>query len=730
MFCENCGTQLEDGALFCPECGARLAEAEQPIPMPTAQEDDEKTVMVRVAPQDQSEDTVIPSKVETPSQPEEPVYDAPVQNIEDASPAQGTVFCPQCGAANNSQDAFCLSCGAALNGAAPAPGQVNPNVGPAPVNDSGFVVQDINNIAQKKQKTPGQGKKVLKIVLIVVAALIVLVGAVFAVKLILGGSGNKKARTDILYIKDDSLFSTSLKKIKPVELDDEAFDDEYHYAYELNPTYSSDGRYLFYYQLGDNQYSETYDLYYMDVKAKDPSPEKFASDMEYRYYMTEDDRIIFEKNDSLYIQDMKENKEKIANDLGDYWVVSEDEKQILWLDQEGTIYVQDLALKEDKVKVDSDVQNVYFTSDDLYFTVYAKEDKLYLNTNMEEKEKISQEDFEYVGAAVDGKNIQIAYGERSEEDEDVTLYDLVDDSASASEGYDEYSLEWTRDDLKNYTIGRTCELKLYDSATGEKTVVAEGMINDAFEIGEIDGKLAMAYGISEEDNLPHWAIGKVYDEGVYSYADEVERAKGNGSLYVAVGTDTTEALEAERSYHSINMEEDGKDIYIVSCEEQWDEENYTSEHENYELGKITYGSKGFGSYEKIYDDVNVLLSVEKGDLVYGIYEDDTEETVELYKNDDKIDTDVAPYTVARHDDGNISYYKDMDDDGMGTLKVYTGKESTKIANDVKRAVYVNEKLIPVLVDYDVNHGTGDLKLYNGKELETIDTDVYYMFYIE
>ena len=178
------------------------------------------------------------------------------------------------------------------------------------------------------------------------------------------------------------------------------------------------------------------------------------------------------------------------------------------------------------------------------------------------------------------------------------------------------------------------------------------------------------------------------------------------------------------------MEEDGKDIYIVSCEEIWDEENYTTERENYEVGKISYGSKGFESYEKVYDDVNVLLSVEKGDLVYGIYEDDTEETVELYKNDDKIDTDVAPYSVSRQDDGNITYVKDMDDDGMGTFKVYTGKESTNIANDVKLAIYVNEKMIPVLVDYDVNHGTGDLKLYNGKELETIDTDVYYMFYIE
>ena len=50
--------------------------------------------------------------------------------------------------------------------------------------------------------------------------------------------------------------------------------------------------------------------------------------------------------------------------------------------------------------------------------------------------------------------------------------------------------------------------------------------------------------------------------------------------------------------------------------------------------------------EKVYDDVNVLLSVEKGDLVYGIYEDDTEETVELYKNDDAINRGYYDSNVA------------------------------------------------------------------------------------
>lgn len=33
MFCPNCGTRIEDGALFCPECGTRVADT--PVNNPT-----------------------------------------------------------------------------------------------------------------------------------------------------------------------------------------------------------------------------------------------------------------------------------------------------------------------------------------------------------------------------------------------------------------------------------------------------------------------------------------------------------------------------------------------------------------------------------------------------------------------------------------------------------------------------------------------------------------------
>ena len=32
MFCEQCGTRLDDDSLFCPQCGARVSEAVPPAP--------------------------------------------------------------------------------------------------------------------------------------------------------------------------------------------------------------------------------------------------------------------------------------------------------------------------------------------------------------------------------------------------------------------------------------------------------------------------------------------------------------------------------------------------------------------------------------------------------------------------------------------------------------------------------------------------------------------------
>ena len=44
MFCPNCGTKIDEGAVFCPECGSRIAEASVPAEPAVAAADDEMTV--------------------------------------------------------------------------------------------------------------------------------------------------------------------------------------------------------------------------------------------------------------------------------------------------------------------------------------------------------------------------------------------------------------------------------------------------------------------------------------------------------------------------------------------------------------------------------------------------------------------------------------------------------------------------------------------------------------
>ena len=85
-------------------------------------------------------------------------------------------------------------------------------------------------------------------------------------------------------------------------------------------------------------------------------------------------------------------------------------------------------------------------------------------------------------------------------------------------------------------------------------------------------------------------------------------------------------------------------------------------------------------------------------------------------------SDVHTYSVRCEENGHIIYYTDREDD-IGTLKLYDGKETKKIADDTRSALYFDDRKIAVLVDFSSKHNRGDLKLYNGKELIKIDTDV-------
>lgn len=88
----------------------------------------------------------------------------------------------------------------------------------------------------------------------------------------------------------------------------------------------------------------TYTLSYVKGK-KDPV--KIDSGIEGYYRVTEDNKIVYMKNDNLYVSDLKD-KTKLASDI-DYFYLDKAGKNVMWevSNSDGTddIYYQDLAQK-------------------------------------------------------------------------------------------------------------------------------------------------------------------------------------------------------------------------------------------------------------------------------------------------------------------------------------------------------------------------------------------------
>ncbi|GHU60301.1 hypothetical protein FACS1894171_1250 [Clostridia bacterium] len=109
IFCEQCGSQIEEEAVFCPECGAAVTVAEEPGPSPTCPSCGAALAEGAVfCPECGAAVTVAEEPGPSPTCPSC-----------GAALAEGAVFCPECGAAvtvaeEPEPSPTCPSCGAAL----------------------------------------------------------------------------------------------------------------------------------------------------------------------------------------------------------------------------------------------------------------------------------------------------------------------------------------------------------------------------------------------------------------------------------------------------------------------------------------------------------------------------------------------------------------------------------------------------------------------------------------
>ena len=774
MFCEQCGTELTEDALFCPNCGTKVSLNG------TGDEDDDKTVILHeetdfqeeekqeenpdvtetsdlVETEAETTETAEPTETGETSEAADTVVetteaaDAVAETVETVEisptgvvetgtavavpePAGQKKFCPNCGAVNGMNDLFCQQCGMFF-------GNPADKVGPEPV--------------------PGKvrkGKNVWKIAAVAVAAVAVIGLGIVAVPRILGGLSAKDKDLDfVMYLKDNELTMARKNKYEPLVVGDRVLDDwdgsTSGYSY-INIQYSSDHQYVFYPQKIDD---DGYDLYRKKLGNKKAEEVKIDSGI-VRYEVIDNDRLAYVKDDTdrkLYLYHNGDT-DKLASDVWDLRV-SADGKYIMWLDGDDRLYVQDTSLKSDKLKLESDVSGIVAVSDDFNKIVYGKDDKLYVMRGMDEKEKIASDVFEAYVYDIDG-SLKIYYLKEGNE-ADISYYDLIEDdclsqdqqmaepriedyqrvtykdsfwgmqeSIEVSDSYyeelEKYQQKQTRDYLRSSLENDSllmleCDIYYYEDSKGDSDKVMTALMQqekNAYGSAATNTALMWIYNVDRE-KIEGPSLSKLANIDYYEIQQKVAGALEEGRQLLCIENGEIheiEGFEADDDYLGTNLDiwanEDKQILYI---------EDYDFDDDGDRLYSYNYGRKD-ASLELITDELLEVVSYATDEICYI----NTDE--ELYYGDIMIAEDcVGPSRVCEN--GAILYLTDMDKDMKeGTLHLYRNGRDTEIADDVAPiggyGMFDSDKVF-FLTDYNFKKYRGDLNVYDGKDVKKIDTDV-------
>ena len=637
-------------------------------------------------------------------------------------------FCPHCGGTNDADAIFCSICGKDMNGA----GQP--------------VVEETTS-----KKVP---KK------LIVAAVVVIGGVVK----IVGGLGGSKSDSYITYVKDGYINQSDIEHYKKKSVEYQGrygstSDDGENYSAGVR--YSKDGKYICY--PTDVNYGDDSIEFRLNMQkvGKTEEPVKIDSSVT-SYTILDNNKILYKKagNDTLYINDKKGNKEKIASDV-EYFYLDSDQKNIVWSESngDGTINVcqQDVALKKEKKTLAKDVDS-FHTSSDLKYILVNEQDIIYMIENFGEKQKIASgvEDVSYD----DLDNGGIYYTKSSEETlsaEDVVEDDCADSDATIEEpDREDYKVEkiekndWTgkyekvesvdedaydaayekyydkenrdeiRDALEDYEISTPVE-KLYYVKDGKETQVDATVAQMYYYTGDWKGIVYSRYNM---DDVPKLKISEI-DSASSIESDYYQML--SESAQTCVYTEKNKTVVLDENLATVwGVDADSKTGYGVKMQDSGSED----EDATYSLYSFSVDNNSDGKCKLISEDVAYYQELIKDGDVYYLKDTDSDGNGDLYCNDKNIDSDVKSGTLYKVPDSeNILYAVDYNkSNGSATLKMYDGKKDKIIADDVYSYLPIDEKHIALLIDYSMKSYRGDLQYYLGKEeLKSIDEDVSFIF---
>ena len=631
------------------------------------------------------------------------------------------MFCQKCGKQLPDGAKFCTGCGQPVEQSAGGPateelGQEpvqQPVQGPAgqPGEGGGIPTVGVGATVYQDGTAPGasilSGKKhrgKAAIGMVAGAAVVVVLLIVGAVSLF---SSMGKGSGTYLYVTEDYelMYLAGLKEdSESSELTDEFSGSVY---------FSSDGKYIYFFEQDPDKYESYADLCYMETSkaGKDGErPERISSKV-YRYQLTVLDKggVLFLKESGgdhdLYYFD-GESDTKLADNIYSF-KADEKEQYVYYTEQDesdGTQTLYRVALKDGAEEELLDGADLFFNGLTSEILLYGEAQNstgeygatlydVYSVKPGERAEKVAEDVWDVSSVSVENGKLSFTY--LTQETEKHTLYDFVTDSTAASDanvqqpnyedfvsGYSEWGwaeYDWDayyaaqdawyavrdrvsiRESLKQSEYNLTT-LTIHSYADGTDTVVAEGLKN---------------YPAMNQD-------AGIY---IYSKADQEVTAVVDLSelSYYSQIYDYIETAEAT-TYQNVNGVESEADL-----------DDWTAVSSIYSLD---------GSLVLLLSDGEesalVACKVENNALVLGDVLEDEDFSV-YYSMDD-----------------SLYYFADISSDGAsGNLVRYKGGEATVLAKDASRVLVLEDGTVFKMEDME--NGAGSLYVVkDGKDVRIDD----------
>lgn len=543
------------------------------------------------------------------------------------------------------------------------------------------------------------------------AAVVVLVGGFFVFRAM-----TAKPEIPVFYIKDKQMnYVLPSQKDSPVEFTDH-FDNKTEESYQVR--LSKDGKRLFY---PDNFSDDSFTLYYRDINKKD-SAEKIDSELSYYLLYQNDSLLVYKKQDkSVYLSDLKDKTKVDANVQS--FQVSDQGKKMVYLTEDGNLYVRGIGLNDEKEKISGSVEG--FDMNKAASKIYFITDKtLYLKEDGQEKKKISS-DVDSIVSFDESGNVFFSKDNKKT----VTLSDYVNDDMAQSDsavtmpnqssyttfsvfyGYVYQNVDWdsynkamdlyyakeSRDTLRENLSKTTVDLEsssLYLYNGSSTSLVADNVAGTTCYSFDLP---AVVYTKYSNSTVAKMDISKV--KSVNDVQTAVQNShKKEDSVYLSVNGKETEVNQTKAEEFDII----GGSLYYIDS---------PAADKSGTLMKISLKDNKAGTPEKI--DTGVFQIGYYVDDAKGIvYEKNlSNKTYDVYRSKEKVATNVSE---SYYDDENDTFYLMTGlsaSSNLATLEKWNGGKTEKIADDVYNFYVRKDGSVAFLSNYKNN--LGDLMLKSG-----------------